>query len=198
MSTRMCIVAVSITWILLTACLDSAKPTPLIPSTTSELAELIVFVEPTGKGRVDLAGGQGVLQGNTQFELGSEITLSAHTLDPAYVFHQWEGDLSGATPDRSLKMDVGKMVRSVFVESATDKTLIARFTAQVIAGPAPFTVVFEDNSVGEPKRREWDFDNNRTVDSSEKKPRWTYAQAGVYSVRLRVIRGGMSDLSVRE
>lgn len=159
---------------------------------------MIVLVEPTGKGRVDLAGGQEALQGKTQFERGSEITLSADALDPAYVFHHWEGDLSGAMPEESLKMDVGKLVRAVFVESATDITLIARFTAQEIAGPAPLTVVFEDNSLGEPKRREWDFDNDRTVDSSARTQKWTYAHPGVYSVRLRVIRAGVSDLAVRE
>jgi PKD repeat protein len=86
----------------------------------------------------------------------------------------------------------------VFVRSNESKTLVARFTASAISGPAPLTVDFTDSSLGEPKRLEWDFDNDRTVDSSAKSQKWTYAHAGVYSVRLRVIRAGVSDLLVRE
>ncbi|PID29812.1 MAG: hypothetical protein CSB55_01110 [Candidatus Cloacimonadota bacterium] len=45
-------------------------------------------------------------------------------------------------------------------------------------------VQFSDLSTGNPIAREWDFDNDGTVDSAEQNPIWQYDAPGIYSVRL--------------
>jgi PKD repeat protein len=65
---------------------------------------------------------------------------------------------------------------------------VAAFSAEPISGKAPLTVRFADASIGPVTSYAWDFDNDGSVDSTEKSPAWTYTTAGTCSVRL-VVRG---------
>ena len=62
----------------------------------------------------------------------------------------------------------------------------AGFAADVLTGTAPFSVQFSDTSLYTPQYWRWDFDNDGTSDSSTRNPLYTFATAGVYSVRLTV------------
>jgi len=66
-------------------------------------------------------------------------------------------------------------------------TPTANFSASPTSGPAPLTVKFTNLSTGsEPITQEWDFQNDLTIESTDKNPSFTYTEPGVYPVRLRV------------
>ena len=62
--------------------------------------------------------------------------------------------------------------------------LVASFAATPTFGLAPLVVQFADTSTGSPTSWQWDFENDGVVDSILQNPTWTYASAGLYSVRL--------------
>ncbi|MDQ3871413.1 MAG: DNRLRE domain-containing protein [Chloroflexota bacterium] len=66
-----------------------------------------------------------------------------------------------------------------------------------LSGTAPFTVQFRDVSTGSPTRWAWDFDNNGTVDSTSKNPRYVYRSPGIYSVKLTARNATSIDTAVR-
>jgi len=67
---------------------------------------------------------------------------------------------------------------------------IAEFSASTLTGDVPLTVAFTDKSVNmtsdyTPLSYEWDFQNDGTVDSTEKNPIFTYTTPGIYEVSLK-------------
>ncbi|AAM07636.1 cell surface protein [Methanosarcina acetivorans C2A] len=74
---------------------------------------------------------------------------------------------------------------------------IAAFTANIIAGTAPLTVNFTDQSTGSPTAWAWDFDNDGNVDSSEQNPSYTYNAAGNYTVNLTVENAAGMDFELK-
>jgi len=74
----------------------------------------------------------------------------------------------------------------------------ADFRANVRTGQAPLAVTFTDLSTGTgPFSYTWDFDNDGTVDSTNKDPSYTYIAAGKYTVSLTVTGPGGSDSETR-
>lgn len=69
----------------------------------------------------------------------------------------------------------------------------ASFTATPVQGCQALTVQFADNSTGVVSEWEWDFDNDGTIDSTEKRPSHTYAEPGTYTVTLTVYEGDASS-----
>lgn len=71
--------------------------------------------------------------------------------------------------------------------------LFANFSGDVLAGSAPHTVNFTDNSfssaTGGIIAWLWDFDNDGTIDSTAQNPTHTYAACGLYDVKLEVVDG---------
>jgi len=70
-------------------------------------------------------------------------------------------------------------------------------TSTTRLGEVPFSVTFTDESIGNIDTWEWDFDNDGTVDSTERSPVWSYTNPGLYDVSLKVSGGGFSDTVVR-
>jgi YD repeat-containing protein len=95
-------------------------------------------------------------------------------------------DNDGATDEALTTVDV------------SDSLPTADFSASPTSGTEPLTVDFSDESVGydQPFTYEWDFDNNGTVDSTEKNPTYIYNVYGTYSVKLRVIDTDSSENTV--
>jgi len=62
----------------------------------------------------------------------------------------------------------------------------ADFSANVLTGAAPLSVQFSDKSLYTPQFWRWDFNHDGGIDSSARNPLYTFATAGVYSVRLTV------------
>lgn len=64
---------------------------------------------------------------------------------------------------------------------------VADFTATPVSGPAPLTVQFTDLSSNSPTSWQWDFDDDGTVDSTERNPQHTYTIQGNYTVSLLAV-----------
>jgi PKD repeat protein len=73
----------------------------------------------------------------------------------------------------------------------------AAFSATPTSGTAPLTVAFADASTGSPTSWAWDFQNDGTVDSTERNPSFTYTAPGTYSVKLTATNAGGSDAEVK-
>jgi PKD repeat protein len=67
--------------------------------------------------------------------------------------------------------------------------VLANFSASPVTGIAPFKVQFNDNSVGKPNYRTWDFGDQGI--SQVKNPAHTYRTPGNYSVTLKVWKTGI-------
>src|SRR5438045_9738877 len=61
---------------------------------------------------------------------------------------------------------------------------VANFTSSVTSGCAPLSVVFTDQSTGNPFSWNWDFGNGQLA--TGKSPGLTFTQPGTYTVRLVV------------
>ncbi len=69
-----------------------------------------------------------------------------------------------------------------------------------VSGHSPLGVVFSDASVGfpTPTSWDWDFDNDGFFDANGRLAFWQYTRPGIYSVRLQVGNGRISESVVRE
>lgn len=65
-------------------------------------------------------------------------------------------------------------------------SMTPKFRFEPAAGHAPLEVAFTNESYGNIKSCQWDFDNNGTIDSEGDSVKWTYTQPGLYSVRILV------------
>ncbi|HEU4918889.1 MAG TPA: PKD domain-containing protein [Candidatus Limnocylindrales bacterium] len=74
---------------------------------------------------------------------------------------------------------------------------VAAFSATPTTGPAPLRVGFTDTSTNLPTSWAWDFDNDGTVDSTERHPTFTYSAPGAYSVKLTVANAAGADDEVK-
>lgn len=74
----------------------------------------------------------------------------------------------------------------------------ADFEASSVTGNAPIEVRFTDLSTGEIDTWEWDFDNDGHVDSTLRSPGYTFTEADVYTVSLRVSGPDGSDVETKE
>jgi PKD repeat protein len=81
-------------------------------------------------------------------------------------------------------------------ETAINETAIrpdANFTADQTRGSVPFTVKFDDKSVGTVTSWAWDFNNDGSIDSGEQNPSYIYSEIGAYTVTLTVTGPAGSD-----
>jgi PKD repeat protein len=63
---------------------------------------------------------------------------------------------------------------------------VVDFTSDTNSGDAPLAVQFTDTSTNSPTGWAWDFDDNGSVDSTQRNPSHTYTQPGTYGVTLTV------------
>lgn len=75
---------------------------------------------------------------------------------------------------------------------------VADFKANKQSGKAPLTVKFTDTSKGDAITEwNWDFNNDGVIDSTEKNPAYTYANAGKYAVKLVVTNAAGTDMEIK-
>ena len=71
---------------------------------------------------------------------------------------------------------------------------VAAFTSDKQSGATPLTVRFTDQSTGtKPFTYQWDFNNDGSVDSTDKNPECTYTTEGTYMVKLTVTNSAGSN-----
>ncbi|MEV5965478.1 ThuA domain-containing protein [Kribbella sp. NPDC051952] len=101
--------------------------------------------------------------------------------DGALYVIEWGSGFGGNNADSGIyRIDYVQGNRAPIAQFSTDKT----------SGPVPLTVAFDSTGSrdpdGQPVTLAWDFDGNGTTDSTEAKPSYTYATAGVFTARLTV------------
>ena len=106
-----------------------------------------------------------------------------HTIEHTYIFHS---------------TDYGRTFTVYHPFSKGEEPLVANFSSSLTEGEAPFTVQFNNYSVGEIISYEWDFDNNGIIDSNELEPEFTYQDTGYYSVKLIIHDQDGTDEFLRE
>lgn len=75
---------------------------------------------------------------------------------------------------------------------------VAAFTSDKQSGATPLTVRFTDQSTGtKPFTYKWDFNNDGSVDSTDKNPECTYTTEGTYTIRLTVTNSAGSDDEIK-
>ena len=113
------------------------------------------------------------------------VTYNAlmHTIEHTYIFHS---------------TDYGRTFTVYHSFSKGEEPLVANFSSSLIEGEAPFTVQFNNYSVGEIISYEWDFDNDGIIDSNELEPEHTYQDTGYYAVKLIIHDQEVTDEFLRE
>jgi PKD repeat protein len=83
------------------------------------------------------------------------------------------------------------------IVSAVAKPVVD-FSANLTSGYAPLSVQFTDDSKGVGLLNwSWDFNNDGTIDSTEKNPSYTYSAAGKYAVKLVVTNAAGTDMEIK-
>ena len=106
-----------------------------------------------------------------------------HAIDHIYIYHS---------------TDYGRTFTVYHSFSKGEEPLVANFSSSLTEGVTPFTVQFNNYSVGEIISYEWDFDNDGTIDSYEQNPEFTYQDTGYYSVKLIIHDQNGTDEFLRE
>lgn len=89
-------------------------------------------------------------------------------------------------------------VKNNYITVATPPP-VAQFSANPVAGPAPLSVQFTDQSTGIGSlSNAWDFTNDGIIDSTLKNPAYTYQNPGTYTVSLNVTNAGGTDTEVKQ
>ncbi len=148
---------------------------------------------------------------------GQPITLDASASDGNIVYYNWDIDGNGTNYeyiDKTLPLqthtynsdgpynitlkvvdDQGNEAYSYPLASIQDSIPAANFTGSPTTGVPGLNVNFTNVSTGHdmPLVYEWDFDNDGTPDSTETNPSHVYADAGVYTVTLKVTDDDSSE-----
>ncbi len=85
------------------------------------------------------------------------------------------------------------LIKRITLETPVD----AQFVADITTGTAPLTVHFTDQSTGKPTEWGWDFNNDKTVDSTSQNPTFIYKTPGTYAVRLLSSKVGAKDSIIK-
>ncbi len=91
--------------------------------------------------------------------------------------------------NKKLSLEMGQFEKTPYINfmkiEAVSMPPAAAFGADVTSGYTPLlTVSFTDLSTNNPTSRQWDFDNNGSIDSTEQNPSHDYTSQGIYSVKL--------------
>ena len=179
-----------------------------IPSSDSNKKTITVTVSGTGLANnppdADTGGPYSGIEGRA-------ITLDASgstDSDGSITLYEWDidndgtYDYSSSSATRSHTYDqqgtytinlrvtdnLGATNESTATATISDTSPTAEFTGSPASGTVPLTVNFTGDSTGydQTLSYEWDFDNDKTIDSTIKNPSYTYNTAGIYTVRLTV------------
>lgn len=127
-------------------------------------------------------GRASVFENNSEGDFTEHVfSYSAYdliTIFPADIDNDGDNDIFGATHNSNTH-DLRWWENSLYDAS---------FEVSQTSGNSPLTVQFTDNSYFETEiiSREWDFNNDGTIDSYETNPEWTYNEPGTYSVSLHI------------
>jgi len=152
------------------------------------------------KGNIIADKTKGINSLNVNF---SSFVIAANTNN---LYFRWDFDNDGTVDEEGLLMDsavhnyssvgtysvrlvlsneageVYTAIRENYIRVSADVT--ADFSGWPTNAIAPVRVDFTDLSLNYPDSWAWDFDNDGTIDSTEKNPQFLYTNSGIYSVTL--------------
>jgi PKD repeat protein len=111
--------------------------------------------------------------------------------NPVHTY--WTGGLYTVTLTVSNDYGSAYSTKNQYITVAGN--LVSKFSASPSTGNAPLPVTFTDQSLGTPTTWAWDFGDGST--SSLQNPVHKFTAAGLYAVKLTVIRGSASDTSTQ-
>lgn len=80
--------------------------------------------------------------------------------------------------------NLDKRFLSSTIEAGDRSVITADFTADQTTIVQGDIIQFTDLSTGSPTSWQWDFDNDGVIDSTTQSPTWTYAEPGLFTVKL--------------
>ncbi|OGU33117.1 MAG: hypothetical protein A2057_02380 [Ignavibacteria bacterium GWA2_35_9] len=138
---------------------------------------------------------------NAQNGFNSQNTLRVHFgLDDASIVDSLIVIWPGGITDINTNLSVNEF--HLFTETIPAEFLRADFVADKTEGiGSPLTVQFTDITIVDQNNpitgREWDFDNDGTIDATEQNPQWIYNSIGTYTVKLTVQNAVSSDTKTK-
>jgi PKD repeat protein len=106
-------------------------------------------------------------------------------------------DVEGLRLDGTFLDASGAVLDTVTILKGPEAPPAADFEARPRRGAAPLTLRAWDASANHPTAWAWDFDDDGTVDSSERHPAHPYGAPGLYTVRLTATNESGSDVAVK-
>ncbi|MDQ1255245.1 MAG: hypothetical protein QG646_4524, partial [Euryarchaeota archaeon] len=131
------------------------------------------------------------------WDFNNDGTIDSTQQSPLYTYNEAGIYSVNLTVANSVGIDSEVKTGYIVVSGSSSVAPIANFTATPTSGNAPLTVQFTDASTGTVSSYAWDFNNDGTVDNTEKSPSYTYSAAGTYTVNLTVNGQDGSDSEVK-
>jgi len=152
-----------------------------VPTTGASSAKLSTMV-PSGVDNDQATIG---FNSQTVARIGAEGTNAGQ--DPGFKYYDVTDVLQDGTNELAVSDDGSYInLAGAFLELTYEAPPSeAAFKADVLSGETPLAVQFTDLSYGATGWL-WDFDNDGTIDSTEKNPVYTYTTAGTKTVKLTV------------
>lgn len=113
--------------------------------------------------------------------------LATVTNPPFSTGHSWATSASGTNWFYAVVAVSTNGTESPYEDTVMNYVpTLAKFSADVVSGTPPLSVVFADLSTGGVTNWSWDFNSDGNPDSTEQNPVVTFAQPGTYTVTLTV------------
>ncbi|MDD1686719.1 DUF2341 domain-containing protein, partial [Methanoregula sp.] len=103
--------------------------------------------------------------------------------DPGYKYYEVTSALQDGTNELGVVCDGYMNLATAILELTYEAPPATSFSANATSGAAPLPVLFTDASYGATVWQ-WDFNNDGTIDSTDKNPVYTYTAAGTFTVNL--------------
>ncbi|MFA5296470.1 MAG: DUF3344 domain-containing protein [Methanoregulaceae archaeon] len=146
---------------------STAKISTMVPSGADNSQDTVIFNSQS----IARTGAEGTNEGQ----------------DPGFKYYDVTNALQDGTNELGVTSDGSYLNLAVSILELTYETPPAEvtFKANVTSGETPLAVQFTDLSYGATSWQ-WDFDNDGTIDNTEKNPVYTFTAAGTYTVNLTV------------
>jgi len=172
---------------------------PKIPPKAQFTADTVQGQSPLTVQFIDQSTGTAPLRYHWDFSDGAGNLPENSLQNPSWRF--WENDASSFTVTLTVTNSYGSdtIVKQNYItfDTVTTPAPVAAFTSSVQSGTAPLTVQFTDQSTGASLTYAWDFNNDKTTDSTVKSPSFTYTTAGTYTVNLTVTNANGKDSEIK-
>ena len=129
-----------------------------------------------------------------QWDFQNDGIIDSYLQNPTYTYAIAGVYSVSLTVSDSTNTDIELKEDYITVEAP----LFSDFEVDITDGDAPLEVNFTDLSTGNIIAWMWDFDNDGTIDSNIQNPTYIYAEAGVYSVSLKITDGVTEITELKE